>query len=202
MLIFMDSQDAKLNQFMQAIKNDANERRQKILAEAEEYSKREMQKAEEEALSDAYVLIQAQKATVRNKILSEFSKKELDERKALLKQRENITSAVFELAKSKLISFSSSDEYLKYLLDCINYCVPLFNGSVPVVYIKKDDEKYSEDINTVFSGNCHIKFSDNIIIGGFLIECNEKSIIINETLDSKLADQHDWFSENSGLSVT
>lgn len=61
----MALQDEKLSKFIQAINKDAEERRARILAESEAFNKAELEKAETEALTDAYHLIQQEISKMR-----------------------------------------------------------------------------------------------------------------------------------------
>ena len=197
----MNMNDVKLNKFMQSIQNDARERREKILAKAAEFSREEMEKAEDQALNDSYLFIHYQSEKGRNEVMSEYSKKELEERKNLLNLRNNISNKVFKEAFNKLIEFTKTDEYKDYFFNNLKDSSLLFKNSSPQIFIKQDDKKYEDLIKSVFINNYSIEISDKIKIGGFLIKCDEKSIVLDETLDTKLDEQHDWFEKNSGLSI-
>lgn len=73
----MALQDEKLSKFIQAINKDAEERRARILAESEAFNKAELEKAETEALTDAYHLIQQEISKMRTGIRRDLSQKEL-----------------------------------------------------------------------------------------------------------------------------
>ena len=54
-------------------------------------------------------------------------------------------------------------------------------------------------IKVSFGNNCEIKFDDEILIGGIKGVSSEKSMAVDETLDSKLESQKDWFCEKYGV---
>ena len=49
--------------------------------------------------------------------------------------------------------------------------------------------------------NCTVEYDDSILIGGIKGFCEEMSVIADDTLDTKLSNQLQWFAENSNLKV-
>ena len=52
-----------------------------------------------------------------------------------------------------------------------------------------------------FAGSTEVVADKSIKIGGIKGFCKAMNIVADETLDSKLYAQKEWFIENSGLSV-
>ena len=71
-----------------------------------------------------------------------------------------------------------------------------------VVYVRKDDLKFADAIKSAVKGNCRVEQSDEISIGGMIGISKKMGLLVDETLDSRLEAQHEWFCENSGLKVT
>ena len=61
--------------------------------------------------------------------------------------------------------------------------------------------KFADEIKSVFSGNVDVKADNMIKIGGIIGNCKDKNIVADNTLDSKLDNQKEWFTENSQLKV-
>lgn len=189
------------NNFLQAINKYAEEQRKQIQNEAEEFKKQEIAKAEDEILNDAYNLIQKEMAEMRNSIASEISKKEMESRRELFQKRQNITDEIFSKAKNKLIEFTKTDKYKKLLIKYTKEMSKVLNKDGTILYVKEEDLCFSEDIKKAFSNECAVQASKNITIGG-IYGCNtQMGIVVDQTLDSKLDEQHTWFSENSGLKL-
>lgn len=70
-----------------------------------------------------------------------------------------------------------------------------------VVYINEKDMKYSTEILAAFHGMAELVKDNSIKIGGLKGYCKSMRIVADETLDTKLSAQREWFIENSGLSV-
>ena len=67
---------SKTDNFLKAIEKYAEEQRSKIQSEAEDFKEKELNKAEEEGLREAYVLIQKKMTDIKTQIASELSKAE------------------------------------------------------------------------------------------------------------------------------
>ena len=59
----------------------------------------------------------------------------------------------------------------------------------------------AEGIKALFGGSTEVRADKTIKIGGIRGYCVDMGIIADETLDSKLEAQREWFVENAALSV-
>nr|WP_317413306.1 V-type ATP synthase subunit E family protein [uncultured Solibaculum sp.] len=198
----IQQQDEKLSKFIEAINKDAEERRSRILAEVEEYNKAEMEKAEIEALTEAYHLIQDQMAQMRTSIRRELSQKEIALHRETLMQRENITKQVFEEATKRLIEFTQSADYQDFLVKAASNATSVFQEGDVVLSMRPSDMKFANVVTKVFGGRATVQEDESILLGGIRIQCQELGLVIDDTLDTRLGDQKAWFAEHSGLAVT
>ena len=67
---------------------------------------------------------------------------------------------------------------------------------------KLKDKKLADKIKSAFSPSCEVKSSKEIKIGGITGRSASLGLIADETLDTKLDGQREWFYQNSGLRVT
>lgn len=198
----MDNQEQKLSKFVQAINRDAENRRARILDEAEEFRRQELEKAEDAALTEAYHLIQDEIARMRRRIRHESSTRMMEKHRAVLLRREEITKEVFSEAKKRVRAFAQSEDYAQYLTKCAQEAASMMADSPVIIRLRADDLKsYQELISSAFQGDCSFHASDDIQLGGMLIECPEKGLVADETLDSRLDGERTWFAAHSGLSV-
>ena len=194
------TQDNKTSSFLKAINKYAQQQSDAILQEAEEFKKQEIEKATKEAITDAYTLIQKNISVEKSKIVSEYAKLEQKSRSELFIRRMQIVEEVFDKATNKLISFTRTDEYSNYIRRSANEISELFCGKSCIVYVKNDDADKADLIKSIIQ-NCTIECDNSIVIGGIRCFCEELSMIADNTLDSKLSNQRQWFSENSDLKV-
>lgn len=197
----MPNQSGKTSNFLKAINKYAEEQRTKIRNEAENFKKEEIEKAESEILNDIYILIQKEMAEMKAEIAKEMSKKELDSRKNLFEKRNSITKKVFEKSKLKLLEFTKTNEYPKLLAKYAKAISSVLVEPGTIIYVRKEDLCFSDTIKEAFGCDCNIEIKENIKIGGIYSYNPNMGLIADETLDSKLEEQHIWFAENSGLKL-
>ena len=195
----MYSTDEKTSSFLKAIDKYAREEQNKIAKEMREIEEKELEKAEIAIMEDVRHMAQLEHMRMKNKITIEISHKELDERRKLAQKRQCIVKDVFTLCREKLIKFSESSKYPEYLCSCATKISKVLDKSDTVLYIRPKDKNFIDMIKVSFGNNCEIKFDDEILIGGIKGVSSEKSMAVDETLDSKLESQKDWFCEKYGV---
>jgi V/A-type H+-transporting ATPase subunit E len=198
----MSQPEMKLTKFTSAVLKDAEEQRSQILSEIDEYRKVQIEKAEEEILNDAYVMIQNEIALIKNKNGRQISLSELESRRKLLKLRDEISRGVFEDAEKSLHDFTATPKYVDFICDIIKKCAETFPAGKSVIQVRKEDLQYKDKIISAFGrADTVCEVNVNINIGGVIIYNHDKGIIVDETLDLKLENQKDWFATTSGLTI-
>ena len=193
---------SKTDNFLKAIEKYAEEQRTKIQSEAEDFKEKELNKAEEEGLREAYVLIQKKMSDINTQIARELSKAESASRKEIFIKRKEISEKVFEKAKQKLIEYTKTDKYPKMLTNSTKEISSTLDSDDVILLVKEEDMKFEKELKAAFGRNCEVKPSNEITIGGVMGLSHKKGLLADETLDTKLSEQHEWFYENSGLCVT
>lgn len=203
----MLTQEEKLSKFMIAINEYAQEQRDKIMREVEAQNSIELEKAEKEFREESYRTIQRKTGEVRSMISRELAGKEIEGKKALLERRNAIENEVFQRAAAKLEEFTKTDAYKTYLRKAAIEARKVFVGcgeekmGATVIYIRDRDKKCSPLIKTAF-GDCTVKVAQDILLGGLRAENTEIGRVVDVTLDVALQQQHEWFAENSGLTIS
>ncbi len=197
----MSMEETKTSKFLEAISKYAKEQRDKLNREAQLIREQEEIRIEDEILSDAYNLIQREMAAMKIEISNECSKKEFAGRRQLFEKRMSIMEKVFKKAEQKLLEYSQSDKYKSLLLKSVNNIAEISKNEGMTLYIKPEDEYLASEIKEAFPGKCDVKLDNHIKIGGIRGYDKEKGVIIDETMDSKLNDQREWFTENSELMI-
>jgi len=199
----MPSQNDKLVQFYDAIKRYVERQRLRILYEMEEQSNSELARAEQDALSDAYRMIQRETAEMRASITRELAAQEYNGRRALFEHRVAIQKKVFDEAAERLRSFSMTDDYSAYLLKTIRVAGRAFSASPDkaVFRLRQEDMKYADTLREAYGSECDFISDDTITLGGLLALNEELGIAIDATLDTRLEQQREWFCETADLSI-
>lgn len=206
--------------FLKAIEKYAEEQRNKIRFESESFKKQELEKAEAEGLREAYTLIQREMAAIRTEISSQLSRDEMESRKKIFEKRNQMTETVFEKVTQKLVKFTNTADYEKLILESVKRIAQTLKADDVIFFVKESDlkladkikaaytaerlkdKKLADKIKSAFSPSCEVKSSKEIKIGGITGRSASLGLIADETLDTKLDGQREWFYQNSGLRVT
>ena len=194
------NEQTKESKFLDAINKYAEKQKATISSEVEEYKNQRIEQATEQGLKDAYELIRRDIAKQKAELVTEVSAKETALRVSQFELRRQIHDEVFQKAKSRLVDFAASDEYDRYIQKCIDEIRTLFQEDDVVFSLAKKDSRYADMIKTAFP-NAIVKTVDSIVIGGLKAYSNATGVLADDTLDTKLKDQHEWFINHSGLKV-
>lgn len=191
----------KTDNFLQAIQRYTEEQRSITNTEVELLKEEKLRKAEENGKRDSERYIQQQLEAKKYVETSKLARLVQESQKKLFRERAKMTDEVFEMAAQKLIKYTETEEYKAKLIESAKKIAKLFSDNRSVIYINEKDMKYSTDLLSVFSGMAELVTDNSIRIGGLKGYCKSMRIIADETLDTKLCAQREWFIENSGLSV-
>lgn len=198
----MANADEKKDKFYIAINHYAEEQRNKIEEEIAAFKKKELSDAEIEVLTECYLMIQKEMIQMRTGISREMAVREADMKRQLLEKRQKIVDEVFQRTSDKLIEFTKTDRYADFLKKSAEQVSKVLQGQQEtVIYLKPDDEKYEEMIRGAFHSPCSFQPLDSIRIGGIRARNESLGLFADETLDTLLENQHDWFEEQSGMAV-
>ena len=194
------NQDKKTSSFLKAINKYAQQQSDQIKHEVEEFKKQEIEKATKEGISDAYKLIQKEISIKKAQIVSDIAKREQESRKQLFIKRNEIVENVFCDVIKHLGEFTKTQAYIDYIRKSAEEIAELFDGNKCIIYIREADNDKTDIIRAILD-NCDITIDNTIEIGGIKGYCEELSLLSDDTFDSKIENEREWFAENSGLKV-
>ena len=191
----------KTDNFLKAINKYSKLERQKIQNDIETVREEELKKAEANGKKMAKDFIAKEYSAVKTAVTGQYAVKNLEAQGKVYKKREEITNSVFEKAFAKLKDFTSTPRYKDLLIKSAKEIADIFKENSCVIFISENDNKFAQDIKAQFSGEVTVENDVAIKIGGIKGFCKDLKIVADNTLDSKLNSQKDWFTENSGLKV-
>ena len=144
-----------------------------------------------------------------DKELAEISSKasieasaQLEERlKKLVEKREEYVNTIFTEVKNKLVEFVNSSNYLEYLTSHVKAVSDEYQMTDCVLCVRKEDLKYADDLKKAYALPIEVEEGQQIQLGGFIIENKTTNVVVDESLDSNLEAQKDWFYRTSGLMI-
>lgn len=196
----MQSQEEKLRLFLEAINSYAEKQRLNILYDTEQYTSGELEKAEAEALRDAYIHISNDTAGVRASVVRELSARELAARRRLFEERVSIEEEVFAEARKRLQTFASGAGYDDYLTRAAKKASQLLPDGGVILRVRPADESKGGLLRDAIPG-CTIECDTSIAVGGFTAEDTVRGVLIDMTLDSRLEQQRENFRRTAGLTI-
>lgn len=190
-----------VSKYVDAITAEAQQAKADAEQKIADYKAQRISDFKRNAKNESKAEIARQTAVIHEDIGRDFSDKEIALRQQIFIKREEIKNEVFALAEEKLAEFTKTPEYKDFLINSVNEIKQNLAGTdkVITVYIRECDLTYKSDIEQAFSFPCDFQTDGTIKIGG--IRAKFSKIILDDTLDSRLFAQTDWFEENSGLDI-
>ena len=197
----MANSDEKVSKFVQAITEYAEEQRKAIHQEVEEYKAKRLHQAEQEVLLDSYRLIQKEREELRNDLSREVSLREQNARKGLLGRRNEIMADVFAKVTEKITAYTATPEYVAQLRKSLTTMSGQMPADGTIYYLSEQDAVYKDELAALCPAGSTVAITADIRIGGIRGVDAVGGVMIDDTFDTKLGLQRDWFTKHSGLTV-
>lgn len=188
--------DSNLKEFIEAVNAEVNNKIELIGREAEEKRNELLETAENEALSEAYDKIRACVTDEKFRNRMTVSKAEQEAKVALLRHREELVGRIFDSVDDKLKSFTDSDGYVSYLRSLLK---GEETGKNTVVYVREEDMKYESALRETAGTECSFEADRSIVYGGLSVFDSVSSVLVNKTIDNMLDEQKRDFGSNYRL---
>ena len=154
-----------------------------------------------EAKRDADLKLKQEEEEMSSNASAEISESHIERTKKLIEKRDEYVKNIFDQARDELKTFVKSGEYLPFVEAKIQRVAENFKDSKSIMYVSHDDFKNKDAFVKAFGTDIEVQASDDIQIGGFILENKASSLVVDETLDFALNNQKDWFNKNSGLII-
>ena len=194
------NEKTKESKFLDAINKYAEQQKAQITQEIEDYKNTKIEQATEQGLQDAYDLIREDISRRKAVIVNDLAKKELALRNELFTERQTLADKVFDEAKQKLVAFTETDDYNRFLGRSLAEIKVKCGTARCDIAIAPSDEDKRGLISDVFP-DARITADPHILIGGVKANCPELGILMDDTLDSRLEEQRGWFIETCSMKV-
>lgn len=192
--------EKSINSLLGAIASEAEAEKEKIKYETGKFVEKQINDAEKDALAESYDLIRSETLKVRSDYGKAVTAKRIELGNRMLLDRNNIKDAVFSNVKERILKFKASDDYKKFLLKSFEQCTAALGGDSFTVSFSKDDLPLAEILKA--SGiDFDAVFDDSIKLGGIKVMSRDGKLTADDTLDTRLASEAEWFEKNSGLVI-
>ena len=169
--------------------------------EIETIRKETIANLEEDAQNEAGLLRESELREMQSDFAIKVSRLREEQSRKLMQKRKELNEEIFAEVKKQLLAFCESKDYETMLVEKLTTFAKEYpNRQVDIHYATKD-EAYRNTMMKAYGEGCHLVCDDQIMIGGFLLTYKEDGIVIDETFDTALEDQREWFFANSGLFI-
>ena len=190
---------AKTKRFLKAINKAAMQKCNDIAEQIEQTTKAEMQRAEDEARRDGHARIENAKAKIMAAAKAEVAEFEKEKKSEICQKRLSYQTMVFDAAKEKLKAFTAGEAYPAFLEKSIKSLEDKVGTNLTILIANGDNAAKTAAQNAFKTAT--IEESEEIQIGGIKVLDLENGLVFDDTLDSRMDEQLDWFLLHSNLKV-
>ena len=182
------------------IKNESQQTINDILAEVKSIEDQAMASIKMEAKKNADMRLKQELDDIHSQAASEISELNSQRMKKLIRKRDEYVESIFAEVLKELKLFTESKDYRAYLENKAKQSgkSQFMNA---VIYVREEDLQYTDLIKKAYGRNVLLQSSENIHIGGMIIEDQQSDLVLDETLEFALKTQKEWFNKNSGLVI-
>ncbi len=192
----MVNNERMVRDFVNAITEEVNERREEIEKSSVKYVEGELKSAEAEILEDVFLEVNRKSAEIKASVGREISEKVSGYREGVLRHRSLLADGVFAKAEAKIAEFTESKEYEAFLVNSAKNAAKAA-GKDSVIFVREKDFGFADKIEA--ATGCRVETSDGIIIGGVMAKCG--NIIADDTLDTRFEKEKEAFREKSKIEI-
>ena len=194
-------QQSKINSFINSITDAAAEKRSRVGAETQEILDAERALIEAKAKKTAEDYFRARTAEIRLEAGKRISESAAECRKEVFGRRNEISLRIRSAVAEKLNEFTASPEYGEFLKKSVDRIVDfLGEGNITLLFRPEDIGIGEEICKDCF--NVTVSEDSSIRIGGIKGINSIVTMLVDDTLDSRLEGCKKWFEENSGLYIS
>ncbi len=191
----MLEQNRSVQMFIEAINSDAVNKCTEIENEIKNYEQKELQLAREEAEEKAADFRKYEEERILSEISREQSAKANAAKANLTEKRNEITGSVLAQAEKRIIDFTNSEAYEKFLKKSAKNLADEFYKENFKICIRKADEKHIK----ILEKFGQVQIDNSIVLGG--IKLKFKSVTADDTLDKRLKEQVENFKSTCKLNI-
>lgn len=192
--MYNDEQEAeKLQRFTVAVNEKIDGQIEEILSEAYAEKDNILKTVENTVLQEMYLKIQHQMKEIDTRHRRIRSQALQENKKEILMHREKLSKQIFDNIERRIIEFTGSPEYLKYL------CKLLEGKEIKpsmIIRLSERDMKFKDEIAKTMDGEHEFEIDKSIKYGGLSIFDRDTLTIEDRTIDNSLQEEKEQFCYN------
>ena len=201
MVINMELQYNQLSLFLDSINTAAKKSTDSIIQEADDFRTNALNKAIQQASEASWRYIKQESEKIKAHSNRKVSEANTALRRQVTMLRSQITDSVFAQAAERLTTFTQTDGYTSFLVDSAKKMAAALGDAPFVLLVKEEDIKHKDILLREIAAISAVEQDNSIKLGGCRAFCSTRSMELDDTLDTRLENQREWFYGVSGLAV-
>lgn len=193
------TESKNLSEFIRAIDADADRACENIKNESLKEKREKLNAAAKRFECDSSEKIDRAEKDLKSESNREITALENEMRDELIQRRNSIRQNVFSKVETKLRSFVKTQEYRDFLLESAAKIGSVVKGENIIIFARSEDADCFDEIKRAVGRQCEIQTDDTIALGGLKASTDIQTA--DDTLDSRLENEKEWFVNNSDLKI-
>lgn len=194
-------ESAAISNILETISRSAARQAAEITEGAKARQSDAVNRAKAKALEETGQLTDARFAEIREETGRKICTAENEARADLFRRREAIRQEVFAKAKEQIAAFTKTDGYKAFLLASAEHIHLAMEGNCAVLNMRECDRPLAAEVSARLGRSITLHIDPAIRLGGITVISQDGTMMIDDTLDSRLQQQESWFMEHSGLVI-
>ena len=190
----MDNNKDLLELFRQAISTQADAEAAEITRQTKEKFASLSKEKSERSTNEALAEIKTERSRIASYYKKELSCCDFEMKKSVLAHRNRLIEQLFDEMRQQLSDFVKSSAYADYLSKAVEKAVSEVGSSGAVIYARAADIAAVKQLTPLA-----VEEDNSIVLGGISAGNPSAGLFSDYTLDSRLAQQQEQFSDHSEL---
>lgn len=194
----MIQEQERAEKFFRAMQRDAERRRKEIAKQVDAYTAAETERVQVQAERAARHQVEYESRRIEAETNRRLAKAAGEASAALAACRAAITRDVMDRVAEQVQAFTHTPDYKSWLEASLKELSAALGGEI-TVFARPDDAAQVEALAKALGLGVRVQTDETIRLGGLRAASGRRRA--DDTLDSRLAGQEDWFYQNAGLSI-
>lgn len=194
----MIQEQERAEKFFRAMQRDAERRRKEIAEQVDAYTAAETERVQAQAERAARHQVEYESRRIEAETNRRLAKAAGEASASLAACRAAITRDVMERVAEKVRAFTHTPGYKSWLETSLQELSAALGGEI-TVFTRPDDAEQVQAMAREMGLGVQVQPDGDIRLGGLRAASGRRRA--DDTLDSRLAGQEDWFYQNAGLSI-
>lgn len=183
-----------------AIRSQAEQQAKEIISKANAFRTEELEKCKTELNLQGIAEYRDALNTAQKDSVLSVSHAEQNSMQELLRHRQKLEETIFSNVRQRLEEYTLTEDYRQSVLSRISELKAHYPHEHTTVSLQDSDMALADQIQALLPG-CAVQGDKKNHLGGFILNNPVARIYIDETLESKLAAQREWYLEKCHLKV-